>query len=70
MIILNLKDKLIVYIYNKNNEIEKENEIMYTQVRFHKMDSLDHYEMMRRIVYNHAWQCFLDDLYKIIINVK
>lgn len=62
---MTLKDKLLIYIYNKNTEIERENEIIYN-TRFHKMDSLDHYEIMRRIVYNNAWQSFLNDLYKII----
>ena len=66
MVKMTLKDKLLIYINRKNNEIELENEIIYS-MKFHKMDSLDHYEVMRRIVYNHAWQTFINDLYKIIL---
>lgn len=63
---LTLKDKILIYIHHKSAEIENSNEEIYS-MRFHQMDSLDHYEIMRRIVYNHAWNSFLNDLYKIVI---
>lgn len=66
---MTLKDKLLIYIYNKTNEIEEENEIMYNQ-RFSKMDSLDMYELMRRKVYNHAFRTFLNDLLNIILHTN
>lgn len=64
---MTLKDKLIVYIYHKGNEIERESELLY-DMRFHKMDSLDMYELMRRTVYVSVWRSFLNDLYKIVFN--
>ncbi len=65
---LTLKDKILIYINRKSSEIENANEEIYS-MRFHKMDSLDHYEVMRRIVYNHAWDSFLNDLYKIVTGI-
>ena len=62
---MTLKDKLIIYLYHKGNEIERESELLY-DMRFHKMDSLDLYELMRRKVYVSVWQSFLNDLYKIV----
>lgn len=65
---MTLKDKLIIYLYHKGNEIERETELLY-DMRFHKMDSLDLYELMRRKVYVSVWQSFLNDLYKIVFTI-
>ena len=67
---MNFKDKLMIYIYNKNNVLELESEALLNQVRFQPMDSLDHYEVMRDKIRIAAWKEFLDDLYAILINCK
>ena len=67
---MNFKDKLMIYIYNKNNVLELESEALHNQVRFQTMDSLDHYEVMRDKIRISAWKEFLDDLYAILINCK
>ena len=67
---MNFKDKLMIYIYNKNNVLELESEALHNQVRFQPMDSLDHYEVMRDKIRISAWKEFLDDLYAILINCK
>lgn len=67
---MKIKDKLIIYIYRKGNEIEQSLEEINHQVRFQPMDSLDLYEIMHRKVYLTAWKEFIDDLFKIVINCK
>ena len=67
---MTLRDKLMIYIYNKNNVLELESEALHNQVRFQPMDSLDHYEVMRDKIRIAAWKEFLDDLYTILINCK
>ena len=67
---MTLRDKLMIYIYNKNDVLELESESLHNQVRFQPMDSLDHYEVMRDKIRISAWKEFLDDLYAILINCK
>ncbi len=67
---MSLRDKLMIYIYNKNNVLELESEALREQTRFQPMDSLDHYEVMRDKIRISAWKEFLDDLYAILINCK
>ena len=65
-----LRDKLIVYIYRKQNELESEKESLRFQVRTQPMDSLDMYEAMRSDVRISAWNEFISELFNIIINCK
>lgn len=65
-----LRDKLIVYIYRKQNELELEKESLRFQVRSTPMDSLDMYEAMRSDVRISAWNEFISELFNIIINCK
>ena len=67
---MTLKDKLIIYVYNKNNQLENESETLRNATRIQAMDSLDHYEVMRDKIRINAWKEFLDELYAIIINCK
>lgn len=67
---MTLKDKLTVYIYNKNSKMEEESEYLRNIVRLQPMDSLDHYEVMRDKVRLDAWKEFLDELYRIVLHCK
>lgn len=67
---MTIKDKIMIWVYNKNTQIEQETEILNTQVRYYPMDSLDMYEVMRRKIYVSVWKQFLDELFKIIVNCK
>ncbi len=67
---MTLRDKMMIYIYNKNNLLENESEALKNQIRIQPMDSLDHYEVMRDKIRISAWKEFLDELYAILINCK
>ena len=67
---MTIKDKIMIWVYNKNTQIEQETEILNSQVRYQPMDSLDMYEIMRRKIYVSVWKQFLDELFKIIVNCK
>ena len=67
---MTLRDKMMIYIYNKNNLLENESEALKNQIRIQQMDSLDHYEVMRDKIRISAWKEFLDELYAILINCK
>lgn len=62
------KDRIIVYLYNKTNEIENEKRLMDDSRRYRPMTSLDLYEVMRQDVRVQCWNEFLDDVMKIVIN--
>ena len=64
---MKLKDKLIVYIYNKQNKLENETAELRNMLRLHAMDDLDIYEIMRHRARLQAWNEFVDELYKIVI---
>lgn len=44
---MTLKDKMILYVYHKGNELENEKETLNSQRRYQIMDTLDMYENMR-----------------------
>lgn len=67
---MTIRDKLLVYIMRKYNELEQDKDIIRTQIKVSPMDSLDHYEVFRSKVRNEVWQEFVDELYKIILNCK
>lgn len=67
---MTIRDKLMIWIYNKNNSIDSESEQLRQRIRYQSLDSLDHYEIMREKIRIAAWNEFLDDLFKIIINCK
>lgn len=67
---MNLRDKLMVYIYHKMTKLDNEKEILRQQLRYHPLDSLDLYEVMREDVRLNAWKEFVDELFAIIINCK
>ncbi len=60
----------MIWIYNKNTQIENDTEMLNAQVRYHAMDSLDHYEVMRKKIELAVWKSFLDELFNIIVRCK
>ena len=67
---MTVKDKIMIYLYRKLNDLENEKNSINYSLRFQPMDSLDMYELMRNEVRISAWNEFVDDIYKIIINCK
>lgn len=67
---MTIKDKLMIYVYRKGTDLEKEIEAYKMYSRFCPADSLEHYEYMRAIIRLEAWKEFLNDIFNIIINCK
>ena len=67
---MNVKDKLMIYIYRKMTELEKEKDDIRRQLRFQPMDSLDMYELMRSDIRINAWNEFIEELFNIVLNCK
>ena len=67
---MGIKDKLIIYIYNKGNELEQEEKDLKTSLRVSALDNLDHYEILLHRIRIQAWNEFINDLYRIVINCK
>lgn len=67
---MTVKDKLMIYIYKKNCELEQEEESIRLQCRFMPLDSLEHFELMNSKMRISAWKEFLNDLYRIVLNCK
>ena len=67
---MGIKDKLIIYIYNKGNELEQEEKDLKTSLRLSALDNLDHYEILLHRIRIQAWNEFINDLYRIVINCK
>lgn len=67
---MTLRDKMVVYIYNKGNELEQEEKDLKTSLRMSALDNLDHYEILLHRIRIQAWNEFINDLYRIVINCK
>lgn len=67
---MTLKDKLMIYVYRKGNQIEQEEKDLNTSLRLSALDNLDHYEILRHRIRLQAWNEFIKDLYNIVINCK
>lgn len=67
---MTVRDKLMIYIYRKMNDLENEKETIRQQVRFQPMDSLDMYEVMRADIRINAWNEFMHELFEIVLNCK
>lgn len=67
---MTLKDKLMIFIYRKMNQLENEREQLRFQLRYQPLDSLDLYELMREDVRLSAWKEFVEELFTIIMNCK
>ena len=67
---MNLRDKLMIYIYTKGTKIEQEEDDLKTSLRLSALDNLDHYEILLHRIRIQAFNEFLTDLYNILINCK
>lgn len=67
---MTLRDKMVIYIYNKGNELEQEEKDLKTSLRMSALDNLDHYEILLHRIRIQAWNEFIKDLYRIVINCK
>ena len=67
---MNLRDKLMIYIYRKGTQIEDEEKDLKTSLRLSALDNLDHYEILLHRIRIQAFNEFLTDLYNILINCK
>ncbi len=67
---MTLRDKLMIYVYRKMNELELDKDTL-TKMKYQRvMDSLDYYELMRADIRVQCWNEFLKDIYNIVINGK
>lgn len=67
---MGIKDKIVIYLYRKLNELEEEEKQLQFQTRHCAMDSLDHFEMMCSKIRLQAFNEFVNDLYKIVFNCQ
>ena len=67
---MTLKDKLMIFVYNKGNQLEEEEKDLKTSLRLFVLDNLDHYEILLQRIRIQAWNEFIKDLYNIVINCK
>ena len=67
---MTIKDKLMIYVYHKGNEIDEELETYKAYARYRTPDGLEHYEYMRAMIRLETWKEILNDLYKLIINCR
>lgn len=70
MMKMTLKDKLMIFVYNKGNQLEEEEKDLKTSLRLFVLDNLDHYEILLQRIRIQAWNEFIKDLYNIVINCK
>ena len=64
---MTFKDKIIIYLYNKGNELEVEKESVKNQRRYEVMDSLDLYENMRADIRIESLNEIIRDLIRILV---
>lgn len=64
---VNIKDKVIVYLYNKSNQFEIEKQQINEIRRYRPLDSLDYYEILRSEIKIECWNEFIDDLMRLIL---
>ena len=56
---MTLKDKLMIYVYRKGNQIEQEEKDLKTSLRLSALDNLDHYEIL--LLRIQAWNEFINE---------
>ena len=64
---MNIKDKIIIYLYNKSSQFEVEKRQIDEIRRYKPLDSLDYYEILRSEIKIEYWNEFIDDLMRLII---
>ena len=66
---MSLKDKLIVYIYNKTNQLEQERSELKYSLRHRPTDELDLYEILVDRIRVEVWDEYIRDLYNIVFHM-
>ena len=64
---MNIKDKIIIYLYNKSSQFKVEKRQIDEIRRYKPLDSLDYYEILRSEIKIEYWNEFIDDLMRLII---
>ena len=65
---MNIKNKVIIYLYNKSNQFEIEKQQINEIRRYRPLDSFDYYEILRSEIKIECWNEFIDDLMRIIVH--
>lgn len=65
---MGIKDKLMIYIYRKKCQLEDEDKTLKRSLQLSALDNLDHYEILLQRVRAQAWNEFVEDLYRIVLN--
>lgn len=67
---MGIKDKLMIYIYRKKCQLEDEDKTLKRSLQLSALDNLDHYEILLHRVRIQAWNEFVEDLYRIVLNCE
>ena len=67
---MKVKDKLLIYIYRKKCILEQEEKDLKTTLRLSALDNLDHYEILLHRIRLQAWNEFINDIYRIVLDCK
>ena len=64
---MDIKDKIIVYIYNKSNQLENEMADLQRQLHYQPLDNFDIFENMQSRIRIEAFNEFVSELFKILM---
>lgn len=64
---MDIKSKIVVYLYNKANKMEIEKQEINEIRRYRPLDSIDYYEILRSDIKIECWNEFINDLMRLII---
>lgn len=64
---MDIKSKIIVYLYNKANKMEIEKQEINEIRRYRPLDSIDYYEILRSDIKIECWNEFINELMRLII---
>lgn len=68
VVFMGIKDKLMIYIYRKKCQLEDEDKTLKRSLQLSALDNLDHYEILLQRIRIQAWNEFVEDLYRIVLN--
>lgn len=64
---MTLRDKLLIYVCRKSNEIEAEEKELKNFLFYSALDNLDHYEILLHRIRLQSWNEFVKDLTNILL---
>lgn len=65
---MSLKDKLTIYIYNKQNKLDEERGELNYRLRNRPVDDLELFEILRDKMRVEIWDEYVRDLYNIVFH--